>query len=70
MLYLGNGIAEKGGQRLRHLRHAVKPPDQRLAADPLQRIIEEMRIDLVLQRQIFRLFLRNADQIILVNHFI
>ena len=49
---LADGIPEKLCQVFCHIRHDIESTRNRLAADSLQRIIEEMRIDLVLQSKI------------------
>ena len=57
VLHLTDRIAEKFGQRFRHVRDAGQAGQQCLAANALQRVVEEVRVDLVLQRQILRLAL-------------
>ena len=60
---LADGIPEKLCQVFCHIRHDIESTRNRLAADSLQRIIEEMRIDLVLQSKILRLPFADAQEL-------
>ena len=68
-LHIGNGIAEKRGQRLRGLGDVFAVRQQRVRPDGLQCVIEKMGIDLVLQRQIFRLLLPQLGDLLTVQAF-
>ncbi len=63
----GDGVPEKPRQRLRHPRHIVQPGVEGLPPDSLERVVQKMRIDLVLERQILRLLSRGADQLVVAD---
>ena len=60
---LADGIPEKLCQVFCHIRHDIETARNRLTADPLQRIIEEMWINLVLQSKILRLTFADAQEL-------
>ena len=64
---LRDRVAEKGGQRLRDIGDRLRPGRQRVAADGVQRIVEEMRVDLILQREKFRLLGRQLHDVLAVD---
>ena len=53
-----DAVSENGGQGLGHIGNFRDVVHERLAADGIERIIQEMRVDLALQRNQRGLFLR------------
>ena len=67
LLDIGDGVSEKGRQSLRGLGNIRTVRQQGVCADGLQGVIEEVGVDLVLQRQIFRLFLPQSGDLLSVK---
>lgn len=64
MLDVGDRVAEEGGERLGHLRDVRQPRRERLAADALEGVVEEVGVDLVLQREVLGLLFGGGDQLV------
>ena len=68
VFHLADGVAEKAGQGFGHVRQRRQPGGEGFAADALQRVVEEVRVDLVLQGEILGLALVQLQQLGGVQH--
>lgn len=68
LIDIGYGITKKSGQCLGHVGHIVKTCRNGLSADAFQRVVKEMGVNLILQRQILSLLLAGGDELMGVQH--